>query len=116
MQCAYPLPGMASRPETKAPAGWGLWWHGEAAVTEEIWRQIPDHDGYEISDRGNVRGLDRVIVRSNGAPYTARACAMTVQIHRPSGLKLVRLATGRRGQSRTVYIHRIVADVFGGDP
>ncbi len=27
---------------------------------------------YEVSDLGRVRSLDRLVVRSNGAPYTVR--------------------------------------------
>lgn len=29
----------------------------------ETWRDIPDHPGYQVSDRGQVRGLDRLILK-----------------------------------------------------
>jgi NUMOD4 motif len=83
-------------------------------VTAERWLPIPDPEGYEVSDRENVRGVDRIVVRSNGVPYTVRGRAIRVQIHQPTGLKLVKLATGRRGRCRTVYIHKLMEAVFGG--
>ena len=31
----------------------------------EIWKPIPGHDGYEVSDHGRVRSIDRVIEQSS---------------------------------------------------
>jgi hypothetical protein len=36
------------------------------------WRDIPGHEGYQVSDDGRVRSLDRVIMRSNGLPQTLK--------------------------------------------
>lgn len=36
--------------------------------TEEVWREVVGWEGvYEVSDRGNVRSVDRVITYSNGS-------------------------------------------------
>src|SRR6516164_8006223 len=40
----------------------------------EIWKPIPGHDGYEVSNHGRVRSIDRVIVQSlrDGTPIQRR--------------------------------------------
>ena len=40
----------------------------------EIWKPIPGHDGYEVSDHGRVRSIDRVIEQSSryGTPIQRR--------------------------------------------
>ena len=37
----------------------------EAPAMTEIWKPIPGHDGYEVSDHGRVRSIDRVIDQSS---------------------------------------------------
>jgi NUMOD4 motif len=84
-----------------------------ADMDMERWHPIPGHEGYEISDHGNVRGLDRTIVRANGVRYSAKARIRRISVDRRNGLRYVKLATGKRGRYHTVYIRRLVADVFG---
>ena len=79
----------------------------------EIWRPIPDHEGYEISDHGNVRTVDHLVVRANGIKYTVATRTRRISVDRRCGLEYVKLATGRRGRYRTVYVRRLVDDVFG---
>jgi hypothetical protein len=82
-------------------------------MTAEIWLPIPGHEDYEISDHGNVRGVDRVIIRGNGVPYSAKARLRRISVDRRDGLRYVKLATGRRGCYSTVYIRRLLDEVFG---
>ena len=83
------------------------------AMTDEIWRPIPRHAGYEVSNRGNVRTVNRLVVRSNGIRYTVAARSRRISVDRRCGLRYVKLATGRRGRYHTVYLHRLMAEVFG---
>lgn len=41
---------------------------------DETWKEIPGHCGYEVSDIGNVRSLDRMITQTGngGTVYTRR--------------------------------------------
>ena len=77
-------------------------------------RQCSGHEGYEISDHENVRTLEHTIIRANGVRYTVAARIRRIGVDRRCGLRYVKLATGRRGRYHTVYIHRLMADVFGG--
>jgi hypothetical protein len=69
------------------------------------WRIPPEFAGcYEPDETGeDVRSLERVVIRSNGAPYTVRERLLKPMLHRQSGLWTVRLATGRRGRYYTLY-------------
>jgi hypothetical protein len=85
-------------------------------MTDEIWLPIPGHEGYEVSDRGNVRTVKHVVVRANGMRYTVAARMRRISVDRRWGLRwYVTLATGRRGRCKQVFIHRLMEDVFGGD-
>jgi hypothetical protein len=99
-----PVSSGAHRPHTQ----------GQAAVTGERWLPIPGHEGYEISDHGNVRTVNHLVVRSNGIRYTVAGRIRRIGVDRRCGLRYVKLATGCRGRYDTVYIHRLMAEVFGG--
>jgi hypothetical protein len=85
---------------------------GASQVTAEEWLPIPD-SFYEISSRGNVRTVNHVVVRSNGYRYRVQGRLRRITVDRRDGRRYVKLATGRRGQYRTLYIHRLMEDVFG---
>ena len=83
--------------------------------TEEVWREVVGWEGfYEVSDRGNVRSVDRVITYSNGStrlqkgknlkPYLRKNGYTQVGLRRP-GAKPV---TGR--------VHQMVMESFVGPP
>lgn len=76
-------------------------------MTEE-WRPIPSCHGYEVSDLGNVRSLDRVVLTRNGQlrSYKAQMLTPTIGSH---GYPMVSL--GRKAK-RTV--HSLVAESFIG--
>jgi hypothetical protein len=84
-------------------------------MTAERWLPIPGHAAYEISSHGRVRTVQHVVIRSNGTRHTVAARVRRITVDRRSGLRYVKLATGRRRRDRQVFIHRLLADVFGGD-
>lgn len=77
----------------------------------ERWREIPGHPGYEASDAGRVRSVDRVL--GDGRRWVGRV--LKQQIDR-GGYNQVSLATGSRGRFRKAGVHRLVADAFLGPP
>ena len=43
-------------------------------MKQEDWKSVPGHEGlYEVSSRGRVASLSRVVIRANGRPYTVPA-------------------------------------------
>lgn len=78
----------------------------------EIWKPIPNYEGlYEVSNFGNVRSLDRVIVGSDGVPQRFKGQTMPP---RSNGSHFsVKLRSGH--QKREVwYVHRLVLAAFVG--
>lgn len=82
-------------------------------TADEQWLPIPDSHWYEISNRGNIRTVDHVVVRSNGYRYRVKGRPRRICVDKRDGLKSVKLATGARGRYRTVYIHRLLEQLFG---
>lgn len=77
--------------------------------TAEQWLPVVGHEGaYEVSDRGNVRSLDREITTKNGKRYTRRGVALAPRRH-TQGYPQVHLSG--RG---SVSIHRLVLEAFIG--
>jgi NUMOD4 motif-containing protein/HNH endonuclease len=75
----------------------------------EIWKSIAGFDGYEVSNLGQVRSIDRIVATKNG------------QLRRYSG-KILGQATDDRGYRHVCLwkenhqvgfvVHRLVADAF----
>jgi hypothetical protein len=83
-------------------------------LTDEHWREVPGFEGsYEVSDRGRIRSLPRVVIRRNNVAYTVQARILRARRHRVSGLLTVGLAQGRRGHCHYVYPHKLVEQLFG---
>jgi hypothetical protein len=78
----------------------------------ETWRPIPGWDGYEVSDYGGVRSVDRIIQNLNGrsTPYRGRLRSLSAQ-ERTGHLSVV-LWQGNRG--RTCFVHYLVLLAFVG--
>jgi hypothetical protein len=76
--------------------------------TPERWAPIPGHQGYEASDRGRIRSIDRVITRVTGAQqFYPGKIVRAFPI--PRGYLGVFLGKRRRG-----YVHRFVLETFVG--
>ena len=78
----------------------------------EVWKKIPRHPFYEVSDQGRVRSLDRVIrCQHQSGGFYARAMKGKVlsPIEGGGGYFKVLLGRGERA-----YIHCLVALVFIG--
>jgi hypothetical protein len=86
----------------------------DSTVTVERWLPIPGHPGYEASDLGRIRSLDRVIMRSNGRPQTWRGMMLNPMLNPTDGKLWVSVGADRSNRTRPV--HRLVLITFRGPP
>lgn len=77
----------------------------------ETWRSVVGHDGeYEVSTRGRVRSLDRVVSKHRGKTeyrYHVHGRVLSARVERGYGYVALR--------SRNTLVHRIVAHAFLGE-
>lgn len=78
-----------------------------ASWASEVWAEIPDLVGYEASDLGRIRSIDRVVNYSNGGSGRYVGQVMKLTVHR-SGHLYVRL------HRRPHQAHRLVLLAFVG--
>jgi len=79
---------------------------------EEIWKDVPDYEGYyQVSNIGRVRSLDRIVTYSNGHDrfYKGRVIKGSVDKY---GYSLCRLSIN--GSSRIFNFSQLVAMAFLG--
>lgn len=77
----------------------------------ELWLPIPEHDGYEVSDFGGVRSIDRLIIRRNGRPLRRQGQILKLA-RNDGGYYLVDLSTP--GVRRMRRVHQLVLETFVG--
>lgn len=81
---------------------------------EEIWKDVVGYEGYyEVSNLGNVRSVDREIVKSDGVVQPRRARAMAKSLN-TDGYLTVKLS--KDGKSERIAVHRLVALAFIPNP
>lgn len=79
---------------------------------DERWLPVAGYAGlYEVSDRGRVRSLDRVVLKSNGK---AQRCKGTVLRVRRVGKNYRGVGLHRDGQQVTRTVHSLVLEAFVG--
>lgn len=80
---------------------------GNVEQANEIWKPIPDREGYEASSHGRVRSVDRVVQTSTGA---RRYKGQLLRPYRqPRGYVMALL-----GVKNCHYVHRLVLEAFVG--
>jgi len=76
---------------------------------EEIWKEISGYEGYyKVSNLGNVRSLDRIIIDSNGVSSRKKG-KYIAKTDNGSGYKISSLSKDGR---KNMYVHRLVAIHF----
>lgn len=80
----------------------------------DIWKDIQGYEGlYQVSNKGNVRSLDRWIDRENQPGYFLKGKVLRPRTGK-NGYKYVVLS--KNGERRTLTVHRLVASVFLSNP
>ena len=83
--------------------------------SEEIWRPVVGYeDFYEVSDCGNVRSVDRIIIHKDGSKHFWKGQILKQKLTKGGYLEVVLHDTNRmRGYYR---VHRLVAQAFIPNP
>lgn len=83
-------------------------------MNEEIWKDIKNYEGYyQVSTFGRIRGLDRLIVRSDGRSYLRKGKILTLILNKDGYLNT---KLSKDGHTIPVRVHRIVAETFLPNP
>lgn len=95
-----------------------LAWKGWLARARQCegWRQVVGYEGfYEVSDRGNVRSVTRIIPHNKGPKRTIVGTIIVGQID-TNGYVVVGLKKGWRARKKMHRVHRLVAEAFLPNP
>lgn len=77
---------------------------------KELWKPVKDFEGiYEVSNLGNVRSLDRVIITKNKGVKNIKGKVLSRNTPNSSGYLVVDL---RGPYNKCEYIHRLVGTAF----
>lgn len=80
----------------------------------EVWKEIPGYEGYyEVSNDGNIRSLDRVVVRSDGSTMRLNGRRKSLT---PDKDGYLRVKLSKDGVDTTLPVHRVVASAFIREP
>lgn len=69
---------------------------------EEIWKDIEDYEGYQVSNLGRVRSLDRY----NSRGYWIKGCILKPTMDKKGYLNV---GLSKNNQGKTFKVHRLVA-------
>lgn len=80
-------------------------------MQQEIWRDIPNYEGYQVSNQGRVRSISRIVKRGNNLMSIK---GVILKPTMSAGYYSVNLR--RNGKTKSVKIHRLVALAFIPNP
>lgn len=79
---------------------------------KEIWKDIPDYKGYQVSNYGRVRSVDRVIKQfGHKKEYKRTMKGRILKLHKQNGDYLLATLT-KNGKEKKMLVHRLVATAF----
>ncbi len=81
---------------------------------EEIWKDLPYCNYYQVSNFGNVRAISRPIKTSRGNLFRMSKPKKVALTDNGSGYKI--FGTRLNSKDKNFYIHRIVAELFIPNP
>lgn len=82
----------------------------ERIKRNEIWKDIPDYEGYyQVSNLGNVKSVERIILREDGfiAKYKSKNLSPDLSKH-----GYHRVVLSKNGKAKNILIHVLVAMAF----
>lgn len=81
---------------------------------KEIWKAVSGFEGfYEVSNKGNVRSLDRTVTRKDGVVVSFKGKRLLPRLNQDGYLQ-IQISKGDK--IKTIRVHRLVADTFLPNP
>ena len=78
-------------------------------LMKEVWKDIEDYEGYyQVSSRGRVRSVDRIVVSKTGKKIPYKGKIRTLQNKRG----YLQVCLNKAGDSSWFIVHRLVAKAF----
>lgn len=78
---------------------------------EEVWKEIDGYEGYyEVSNLGNIRSMNRIIYKSDGAIQTYKSKPIAIRYNKRANMYETYLS--KNGKKKCCKIHRLVAQAF----
>lgn len=91
-------------------------------MNKEIWRDTK-YEGYQVSNIGRVRSIDRLQTRSDGKTYHLKGKLMKLTASKGRGedkpyllVNLRQKELSGKGKSNLILVHRLVAETFIENP
>ncbi len=83
-------------------------------LMKEIWKAVSGFEGfYEVSNKGNVRSLDRTVTRKDGVVVSFKGKRLLPRLNQDGYLQ-IQISKGDK--IKTIRVHRLVADTFLPNP
>ena len=80
----------------------------------ETWKAISDYEGYyEVSNLGQIRSVNRVVITRNNKKYHYKSKLLKQQPHNSKYLKVELV---KESKQKTYLVHRLVANTFIPNP
>lgn len=81
---------------------------------DELWKPIKGYEGYyEVSNKGRIRSLDRIVITSEGKKYPYKGKLIYLNLKK-TGYYNVQL--NKDGKGKTYRVNRLVAEAFVYNP
>ena len=81
---------------------------------EEIWKDIPNYKGYQVSNFGRIRTYNKTTYTNKHGVRHWKDRVLKERIDKKNNCLSVQLY--KNGKGKSYLIHRIVGEVFLGDP